>query len=983
MRPLEPTPSLPENCPAVADHAMLQRIGAGACGEVWMARSITGALRAVKVVWRERFDHDRTYEREFIGLKNFEPISRGHPGVVDILQVGRNDAEGYFYCVMELADDAVAPHGYTPLTLAEHIRARRRLAPLECARIGAQVAEALSYLHGKGLIHRDVKPSNIIFVNGHPLLADIGLVSSVGAARSFVGTDGFIPPEGPGTPRADIFSFGKTLYEMATGRSRLDFPDLPPDLESNGDSNLFMEINEIILRACAEKADERHASPEEMRGELLLLDAGRSVRRVRRNERLLAAWRRAGLLAGLLFLAVAGALAWERRIADNARREAASQARQRLVVEEKERHARENLYAADMNLAQQAIGTGNYGRAESLLAEYIPAIGQPDLRGFEWRHFWKQVRGDSIGALSGHSNLVSSLVLGRKPGQLFSASFDSTIREWDMAGRREIRRWSLPGALFTSLALSPSGSVLAAEGDRPFSLILNLESGAMLTNNSTASSRITFAPGGDKLARGSHFKLFDTNGVTQIIDQQFRVMHTLPDSGARPVFSPTGTLLLTASWSHSAKLWSWPGMEPLGELAGAGVVLSSTFSPDGSMAATVSRDGQLRLWDIATRTLLAEKTAHGGGIVWSAAFSPDGLRIATGGNDQAVRVWEAATLRELHVYRGHGSEVWSVIWSEDGSQIISTGKDADIRIWTASPPRDTGEISSAAQRPVFSPDGRRVAAMVRGGGASVWETASGQKVAHIPQAFEIGGFSGSGEQLVILGGRNEIQKINVADGQVLETRAIPPPSEGQTKRLLSENGRWLASGYRGGVVVAQDTSGEKEPRHLSGLTEMIVAFAFSPDQKLLLAGSIDRSARLWDLETGETLGVYTGHRMGVGSVAFSPDARLIATGSWDDTVHVWSVGTGERLMVLPGHEGGVQAVAFTPDNRTLLCLGGSGMLKCWSLAARRESGQFRLRTGVHQGWVAVSPDGESVAVVSQDETLSFLRGPRENSKISR
>src|SRR4051812_1678025 len=306
----------------VADHQMLRRIGVGAYGEVWLARSVTGALRAVKVVLRERFDHDRTYEREFAGLKKFEPISRAHDALVDILQVGRNDAAGYFYCVMELADTAAATQdNYVPLTLAEYIRRHGRLAPLDCARVGAVIAEGLAFLHRHGLVHRDVKPSNIIFVEGRPKLADIGLVTNVDAARSFVGTDGFIAPEGPGTPSADIYGLGKTLYEMGTGRNRLDFPDLPADLETSGENDRFVELNEIILRACAATPTERHASVEELRGELLLLEAGRSIQKLRRNERLVTIWRRAGAAALIALFLAAILIRVERQRGDAAKRE--------------------------------------------------------------------------------------------------------------------------------------------------------------------------------------------------------------------------------------------------------------------------------------------------------------------------------------------------------------------------------------------------------------------------------------------------------------------------------------------------------------------------------------------------------------------------------------------------------------------------------------------------------------------------------------
>src|SRR2546426_7957779 len=92
--------------PAIPDHELLKRIGGGSYGEVWLARNALGAYRAVKIVYRASFEHERPFEREFAGIQKFEPISRLHEGLVDLLQVGRNDAEGWFYYVVERADDS-------------------------------------------------------------------------------------------------------------------------------------------------------------------------------------------------------------------------------------------------------------------------------------------------------------------------------------------------------------------------------------------------------------------------------------------------------------------------------------------------------------------------------------------------------------------------------------------------------------------------------------------------------------------------------------------------------------------------------------------------------------------------------------------------------------------------------------------------------------------------------------------------------------
>src|SRR5258707_4523004 len=149
------------------------------------------------------------------------PISRSHSGFVHVLHVGRDDAAGHFYYVMELADDAILGQeieveSYSPKNLSSELRRRQRLPADECLQLGLILADALAHLHEANLIHRDIKPSNIIFVQGIPKLADIGLVTQIVVDPkdiSYLGTRGYIAPEGPGTPLADIYSLGKVLYE--------------------------------------------------------------------------------------------------------------------------------------------------------------------------------------------------------------------------------------------------------------------------------------------------------------------------------------------------------------------------------------------------------------------------------------------------------------------------------------------------------------------------------------------------------------------------------------------------------------------------------------------------------------------------------------------------------------------------------------------------------------------------------------------------
>ena len=245
----------------IPDYTLLKRIGSGAYGEVWLAQSVTGALRAVKIVWREDFELTKTFHREFEGIQQFEPISRGHPCLVHILHVGWNEHRGFYYYVMELADDAVKGAqiddlaAYAPRTITSDMRAQGRLDLHFCREAGMYLADALAYMHDHGLTHRDIKPSNIIFVGGMCKLADIGLVAASGE-RTFVGTEGFVPPEGPGTPQADIYSLGKVLYEMSSGNDRMEFPEVPANLRDD-EWEFWVDLNRVICRACAPDLSER------------------------------------------------------------------------------------------------------------------------------------------------------------------------------------------------------------------------------------------------------------------------------------------------------------------------------------------------------------------------------------------------------------------------------------------------------------------------------------------------------------------------------------------------------------------------------------------------------------------------------------------------------------------------------------------------------------------------------------------------------
>jgi CHASE2 domain-containing sensor protein len=278
----ESLPTPPDSPPPIPDHQLIRLIGRGAYGEVWLARDAIGTYHAVKIVHRRTFANDAPYEREFRGIEKFTPISRSHPGFVAILHVGRNNAAGYFYYIMELGDceqagQKINPDTYQAETLSRRLARQPFLPAPECVRLGLLLTDALMHLHRHELVHRDIKPSNIIFVEGRPKFADIGLVTDAHAKpedSTFVGTEGFIAPEGPGTKIADLFSLGKVLYEASMGRDRKCFPELPTAILDRPDKKVLLELNHVLLKACDDDPHARYQSAAEMHTDLQRIAGG-------------------------------------------------------------------------------------------------------------------------------------------------------------------------------------------------------------------------------------------------------------------------------------------------------------------------------------------------------------------------------------------------------------------------------------------------------------------------------------------------------------------------------------------------------------------------------------------------------------------------------------------------------------------------------------------------------------------------------------
>jgi eukaryotic-like serine/threonine-protein kinase len=271
--------------PQVPDFDLVRPLGEGGFGQVWLAiNRTTGQPRAVKIIPRARAGNGDPAGREIASLIRLEANSRcRHPNLLVIHHVGET-AEHVFY-VMDLADDlsgALSPtdSGYRPATLESRL-ATGPLEPDECQRCAEQLLAALACLHRSGMVHRDVKPANCLFLGGELKLGDFGLLTSAGAAVSRIGTLRYMPPDGRMDARADVYAAGLVIYEMLSGLRAERFPSLGQRAGAVAEDRRLAKLNRLVLRACDPDPNRRYSDAREMLAALTGPEARPARRRLR------------------------------------------------------------------------------------------------------------------------------------------------------------------------------------------------------------------------------------------------------------------------------------------------------------------------------------------------------------------------------------------------------------------------------------------------------------------------------------------------------------------------------------------------------------------------------------------------------------------------------------------------------------------------------------------------------------------------------
>ncbi len=1036
----------------IGRYKLLQKLGEGGCGVVYMAEQTEPmrrrvALKVIKLGMDTKTVIAR-FEAERQALAMMD-----HTNIARVFDAGATETGRPFF-VMELVKG---------IRITDYCD-QNKLSTRERLELFKHVCQAIQHAHQKGIVHRDIKPSNILVTlhDGVPVpkVIDFGIAKATDQQLTdktvftvfgqFIGTPAYMSPEqaelsGLDTDtRTDIYSLGVLLYELLTGTTPFDPRDLlkrgldeirrtirevePPRPSTKVSTLAAADLNtvsnqrqcgpaklSVLLRGdldwmvmkCLEKDRTRRyetanglASDVEHHLNDEPVTAGpptgfyRLQKLVRRNKVAVSATAMVALSVLVGLSTAIWSLVQEKRARQRAEFAERDQAHLRQQAEAARdtvgRATRETQYQLAATSFQRALllceqgevpaGVLSLGRALELAHEAKAADVEQDCRWNldAWARHLSQLT-----LVLPHPDQVLAVALSPDDRVIASGCKDGAVRFWDAATGEPAGRALTHGSPVQALAFHPHQPRLVAAGDDGAVTLWNLETGTRLQAAASHTGQVMSA-----------------------------------------IFSPDGATVLTGSWDGTARLWKTATMEPIGRPSvhqrrgcpnwGRGII--AVFSPDGQSIATGGGDEwDVRFWDPQTgerqsgsvtnkaailtlawakdgRTMLVgmhqdfaayqrdigtgrtngPRLVHFGRVNVG-AYSGDGKTLVTGSHDQAVRVWDAATGKLMSTPMQHRASVTSVAISSDGKTVTSGSADQTVRVWKTATGNLLHTLKGFAwfRAGEFSPDSKTLFLAIVNTGPKLFDVKTGRA---LPLPFtspagscEAVAFSPDGKRLYA-GFQGPTRRVHWWDrdtGEFLARTGF----HGVWRMTLSPDGKTLLTGGYSEARLWNTETGESMGTKMSH-PDRTFALAFSPDNETFVIGCYDGTMRLWSAKTGQPLGPRFQNSNEICAAAFSPDGMMILTGGGDRVAQLWDPKTWTPQKKPMEHRGEILGVSFSADGKMILTASADGTARLWNTTTCQPIGPALSHNAV-VNFVKASPDQKTIATGSDDRSAKL------------
>jgi WD40 repeat protein/serine/threonine protein kinase len=815
------------------------------------------------------------------------------------------------------------------------------------ARIGVQVAEALSYAHSQGILHRDIKPSNLLLdTQGTVWVTDFGLAKAAADGDlthtgDIVGTLRYMAPErfnGQSDLRSDLYSLGLTLYELLTLRPGFDEPnrnkliqhvmhDEPPrPRKLNG--AVPRDLETIVLKTIARDPAQRYQTPTELADDLRRFVEDRPIRarRAGAGERLWRWCRRNPALAGLMAIVQVALLS--------------------LLALGTWSHARISQALAEKN---RALTDTEEARDTAVAVSYRALLNETQALRLAHASGWRSKALENLQKLARLETPQRDLVELRSEAVACLGGFDAN-EETRLLGHTE-SVWSLD--------FSPDGSLLATAG---------------------YDGRLQL------------WDIKERRSVREVLDSgvNLAIRHNLAAPLPAVRFHPDGNSLAFATWKPGFGVLTVKGeaRDPV-HVPFQAWARYLAFDKKGQQMAVSWGDGRVGLYDARTRKLRREiKTGVGGNFYFPVALSPDGEWLATMGPQNTVQVYSVAgDKRELVFLGRHRSAVRSLCFSPSGRLLASASEDQTVKLWQVSGNEEPITLlghTARVQCVAFSPDGSLLASASDDETVRLWETRTGQAlmVLHprVGAALSVA-FSPDGRRLAVGGalpGRVPVCLYQLTSRQ--EQRRLAGHTYIVHALAFHPSQPLLASGGGDRSIFLWDLqTGRQAQRWYEMQNNPIYRVAFAPEGDLLAEGVTtystasgnDFSIRLRETQTGKIQRHLHGPGKEINDLTFAPSGLLAAV-TIDGSGFVWKARTGETLDRWKS-AGSLLSVAFLRGGTRLVMGTAGGRVAVRDSSEHRDVQQVEVPGGL--ACLAVAPDERTLAVGSDNGILRILALP--------